>query len=196
MLYELLYELDRRLARPAHALPGARQRHDARRARLRADVHGRPDGEGPRAGRAARGRARPRGASRWPRRWRSTGARRQRATARSTTRRWRSRPAARSCERGRSSSCSSSCAAELAVQRVTVRVDVPGAVVPRALRGARARHRQPARRHDGPDASSPCRACSPSSGGQVVQEDAAAAFPGDRRSTRCASATAACARRS
>ena len=70
-------ELDRRLARPAHALPGAGQRDDAGRARLRADVHRRPDGEGSGAGRAARGRARPRGASRWPRRSRSTGARRQ-----------------------------------------------------------------------------------------------------------------------
>ena len=49
-------ELDGRLARPAHALPGPGHRHDSGRARLRPDVHGRPDGEGPRARRAAGGR--------------------------------------------------------------------------------------------------------------------------------------------
>ena len=84
--------------------------------------------------------------------------------------------------------------AELAVQRVTVRVDEPGGV-PGALRGARPGRREPARRHDGPD-QQPVPRVLAEHGGQVVQEDAAAEFPGDAAFHECASASAECVPRS
>ena len=85
--------------------------------------------------------------------------------------------------------------AELAVQRVTVRVAVPDAVFP--VRYEALAPGIGSLRDDTTDLTKqPVPRVLAEQGGQVVQEDAAAAFPDDAASTRCASASAGCARRS
>ena len=84
---------------------------------------------------------------------------------------------------------------ELGVQRATVRVDVPEAYFP--VRYEALAPGAGSLRDDPTDLTKqPVPRVLAERGGQVVQEDAAAAFPDDRASTRCASATAECARRS
>ena len=135
-------------------------------------------------------------ASRSPRRSRSTGARRPRATARSTTRRSRSRPAGARAVSARSSSSSTSCASALGAQRATVRVDVPDAYFPVATsRSPRAPAASATTRTD--LRKQPVPRILAESGGQVVQEDSAAAVPRRRGVSRDARALRrACGRRS